>query len=159
MRPTIFTVERKGPGTISTMGRPRGGDWLDDEVSALRAIGVGVLVSTLTASESRELELSDEPQAARSVGLRFLSLPTPDRGAPEKSGFLALLDDLEGAVRSDHVVVHCRMGIGRSSLVAPLPNIVQAQFVQARDRSARPEEVSPILVVHSRVLTQSRRSV
>ena len=53
VRPTIYTVERKGPGTISTMGRPRGGDWLVDEMSALRALGVGVRVSMLTASESR----------------------------------------------------------------------------------------------------------
>jgi protein-tyrosine phosphatase len=119
MRPTIFTLERKGAGAISTMARPRGGDWLDDELSALRAIGVGVLVSMLTVNETQELELAEEPRAARAVGLRFLSLPTPDRGVPEKSGFLALLDDLEGAVRAGaHVVVHCRMGIGRSSLVA-----------------------------------------
>jgi protein-tyrosine phosphatase len=119
VRPTIFTVERKGAGAISTMARPRGGDWLDDELSALRAIGVGVLVSMLTASETRELDLTEEPRAAQAVGLRFLSLPTPDRGVPEKASFLVLLDELRDAVRvGTHVVVHCRMGIGRSSLVA-----------------------------------------
>ena len=68
---------------------------------------------------SRGIELTEEPWAARAVGLQFLSLPTPDRGVPEKTAFLALVDDLEGAVRlGTHVVVHCRMGIGRSSLVA-----------------------------------------
>lgn len=41
---------------------------------------------------------------------------------------------------------------------APCPAIVQAEFVQERCRSARPEEVSPIFV-HSRVLAPSRWSL
>jgi hypothetical protein len=40
---------------------------------------------------------------------------------------------------------------------APGPDIVQAEFVRERCRSARSKEVSPIFV-HSRVLTPSRWS-
>ncbi|WP_406209068.1 hypothetical protein OH807_38055 [Kitasatospora sp. NBC_01560] len=48
MRPTLFTVDLPGPGRLSTMAKPRGDDWIDDEMTALRAGGVDILVCTLT---------------------------------------------------------------------------------------------------------------
>ena len=42
---------------------------------------------------------------------------------------------------------------------APCPTTVKTEFVQERCRSARSKEVSPILFVHSRVLTPSRWSL
>jgi integrase len=95
MRPTIFTVERAGRGRVSTMARPRGGDWLRDELLSLQEFGVAVLVSMLTAEEVDELELREEPSIAEEVGLTFLTLPTPDRGLPQESGFLSLLDRID----------------------------------------------------------------
>jgi protein-tyrosine phosphatase len=53
------------------------------------------------------------------AGMEFLNLPTPDRGTPAVCDFRTLLNALEAALRAGkHVVVHCRMGIGRSSVVA-----------------------------------------
>jgi protein-tyrosine phosphatase len=101
------------------MPRPRGGDWLDDEMLALRRTGVDVLVCLLTQDERDELDLGDEPAAALRAGLDFHALPIIDCGIPDPARFRALLDAL--AARLDqgrHVVVHCRAGIGRSSLVA-----------------------------------------
>ena len=119
MKVNIYSIERVGPGTLSTMVRPRGGDWLVDELEALRAEGVDVVVSMLTGSEARELELEDEAHAAAAAGLQFVELPTPDRGTPGVSEFKALIGLLETQLCDEkHVVVHCRMGIGRSSLVA-----------------------------------------
>jgi hypothetical protein len=40
MRPELFTIRRTGPGRLSTMARPRGGDWLEDEMTGLSAAGV-----------------------------------------------------------------------------------------------------------------------
>ena len=40
-----------------------------------------------------------------------------------------------------------------------LPDYFKLEFDQERCRSARPKEVSPILFVHSRVLTPSRWSL
>jgi hypothetical protein len=37
--------------------RPRGGDWLDDEVDRIKRAGVDVLVSMLQADEAAELGL------------------------------------------------------------------------------------------------------
>lgn len=119
MKASIYTVSRTGPGRLSTMARPRGGEWLEDEMRALRDAGADVLVSMLAGSEARELELGLETDAAQAAGLRFVALPTPDRGLPERIRFRTLIDDLGNELRvGRHVVVHCRMGVGRASLVA-----------------------------------------
>lgn len=118
MRPTLYTV-RSGAGFVSTMAKPRAGDWLTDEMAALRDADVGVLVSALTAGEAAEVALTGEPQAARDAGLRFVSIPIPDRGVPDPAAVLPDLHRLATEVRAGaHVVVHCRFGIGRSSLLA-----------------------------------------
>jgi protein-tyrosine phosphatase len=123
MRATIFTVATDGPGKLSTMARPRGGDWLADEMATLRQAGTDVLVCMLTTSELRELELTDEAVVAEAAGMRFIGLPTPDRGTPGIQPFRDLVREL--------VVVHCRMGIGRSSTVAA--GVLIAQGAHARD--------------------------
>ncbi len=102
------------------MPRPRGGDWLDREIQALAKAGVNVLVSLLTADEIAELELQDEERLCGDCGLRFISFPIPDRGVPfsmpEAGRALDLI--LEELWAGKAVAVHCRMGIGRSALVA-----------------------------------------
>jgi len=37
------------------MARPRGGDWLQDEILALKRSGISILVSLLTPEEEDEL--------------------------------------------------------------------------------------------------------
>jgi protein-tyrosine phosphatase len=119
MRADLFTVPVDGPGRLSTMARPRGGDWLADEMVALRDAGVDVLVCMLTHQEMHELGLNEEARAAESAGLQFVRLPTPDRGVPEPGPFRTLVSQLVAALAGGrHVAVHCRMGIGRSSMVA-----------------------------------------
>jgi protein-tyrosine phosphatase len=100
------------------MARPRGHDWLNDEMTGLRVAGIDVLVSMLTPDEVSELDLGGESEAAITAGLVFVSCPTPDRGVPDAQSFRELLGELEAALnQGQNVVVHCRMGIGRSSLV------------------------------------------
>ena len=123
------------------MARPRGGDWLADEMAALGDAGVDLLVCMLTPSELGELELEEEASAAESAGLRFMALPTPDRGVPETGPFRALVAEIANELNSGiHVAVHCRMGIGRSSMVAAA--VLMAKGVPVQDawaavRSAR----------------------
>ena len=119
MRPDLFTISRSGSGHLSTMTRPRGGDWLTDELDHLALAGVSVVVSLLTDAEAAELGLTGEADAARAVGIEFHRLPTPDRQVPDREATLALarllirrLSDGAG------VAVHCRQGIGRSSTLA-----------------------------------------
>jgi hypothetical protein len=42
-----------GDGALWTMPRPRGGDWLDDDLRELVQLGVDILVSLLQPSEER----------------------------------------------------------------------------------------------------------
>jgi protein-tyrosine phosphatase len=115
----IFTIAGSGPGKLSTMARPRGGDWLVDEMDALRATGVSLLVSMLTPSEERDLGLAEEAAEAEAAGLEFIALPTPDFGLPQVAAFRGVVNRLVRALEhGSHVVVHCRMGIGRSSMLA-----------------------------------------
>ena len=105
MKPTLFVIERDGPGRLATMACPRGGDWLDDEVEALQTEGVDVLVSVLTNSELAELQLSAEPELARQAGLTYISFPIPDRGAPEGAAATDLAGQLEERLTGGEFIV------------------------------------------------------
>ena len=119
MRPTLYTIARPGPGQLSTMAKPRGGEWLPEEMAALTRHGVTVLVCALTRPELEETRLTSEPDAARHAGLRFIPLPIPDRGVPELDTALPVLDALaQDLADGAHIVTHCRFGIGRASLLA-----------------------------------------
>lgn len=120
MRANLYWVETGVQGRLATMARPRAGDWLLDELRGLRVAGVDVVVSLLTLSEIVELGLEAELSACEAAGLRFCSFPIPDRQVPSPD---AAATDLFRAIQADlvagrSVAVHCRMGIGRASLVA-----------------------------------------
>ncbi len=74
----------------------------------------------LLPEEIRELLLAREPDVCRELGLGFFHDPVPDHGAPaalEPTAGLACR--LAGEVRrGTGVAIHCRAGVGRSSLVA-----------------------------------------
>ena len=102
------------------MPRPRGGDWLQEEIVSLREQGVHVLVSLMTADEIDELALTEVPRLCEAVGIQFLSFPIPDRDVPSRkdavSEFIRNLHQSNAAGKS--IVFHCRAGIGRSALMA-----------------------------------------
>ena len=106
--------------TVAVATRPRGGDWLADEMADLRRQDVDVLVSCLTRDEERELDLADERTEATASGLEYFSLPIPDRGVPDsRATFEQVVGELVRAERKGrHLAVHCRQGLGRSPLVA-----------------------------------------
>ena len=82
MRAELYEVAIGGPGTLSIMARPRGGDWLPDEIQAWRDATVDVVVSLLTNDEWEELDLRDEALLCEQQGLVFISYPIQDRQAP-----------------------------------------------------------------------------
>lgn len=102
------------------MPRPRGGDWLEDEIRSLKSSGVEAVVSLLERAEIEELDIVEEQALCESNGISFLSFPIPDRNVPP-SGRGAL--DFAGSIlhllqSGKSVVVHCRQGVGRSALIA-----------------------------------------
>ena len=68
MRPEIYRVGPVEHGRLAIVPRPRGGDWLADEIQALREAGVDVLVSLLTADEVAELDLAREEAWCHTMG-------------------------------------------------------------------------------------------
>lgn len=119
MRANLYRIPAPAAGALSTMARPRGGDWLDDEMAALREAGVDVLVSLQTLTERAEVDLTDEPAAAERAGIRFHAFPVVDFSVPDRAEIEPLLSTLLADLAAGrHVAIHCRGGIGRSSVIA-----------------------------------------
>jgi protein-tyrosine phosphatase len=120
MQVKIFWVNDDELGRIGIMPRPRGGDWLEDEVCSLRNSGVDVIVSLLEEQEATELELEPEQSICEAQGLQYISFPIPDRDVPlsrqETERLIGKL--LEFAAEGKSIVIHCRQGVGRSALIA-----------------------------------------
>lgn len=105
---------------VAIVPRPRGEDWLDDEMAALREAGVDVVVSMLEESEAAELGLGQERAAAERGGLGFVNFPIQDRGVPGNvEQFHTFLTGLQRQIESGkRVGIHCRACIGRASVAA-----------------------------------------
>ncbi len=122
MRAEIYWIDGVTTGRLAVMARPRGGDWLEDEVRSLRGCGVDVLASLLTRAEQAELDLTDEARSCAANGIEFISIPIEDRAVPESTAeVLNLVLRLRSSLsRRKSVVIHCRQGIGRSGMMAAL---------------------------------------
>ncbi len=108
------------PGRLALAARPRGGDWLAEEMSEWQREGVSTVVSLLTPEEEHDLALDNERPDAISQGMHFTSFPIPDREVPAShTGMSKLLDELNGELEAGrNIALHCRQGIGRTGLVA-----------------------------------------
>jgi protein-tyrosine phosphatase len=119
MRAKLYLIPTPTRGRLAILPRPRGGDWLADEVAAWRRAGVDVVVSMLTPDEVADLELTAEADESRVQAIEFLSLPIPDRGVPAPKVAADLIARLTSLVADGKTVaVHCRQGIGRSAVIA-----------------------------------------
>lgn len=116
----LFWVNGPWRGRLAVSARPRGGDWLEDEIAAWRGVGLDTVLSLLTPDEEQDLDLSKERQEVQSGGMKFLSLAIPDRQVPaSRSQVTAVLEKLDADLSTGkNVVIHCRQGIGRSGLLA-----------------------------------------
>jgi protein-tyrosine phosphatase len=105
---------------LAIIPRPRGADWLPDEVRLLRDAGVQVVVSALTSQESEELGLAAETSCCESAGVEFLNLPIEDRSVPSSSSeFAQFVGRIDFKLKQGKSVgIHCRAGIGRSAMIA-----------------------------------------
>lgn len=118
--PDLFWISGPWRGRLAISTRPRGGDWLEDEVQGWKRAGVDVVVSLLEPTEEEALQLGEEAQLTESKGLRFVHFPIPDRGVPDSPAVaVALLRELVFDLeQGKQVAIHCRQGIGRSGLIA-----------------------------------------
>jgi protein-tyrosine phosphatase len=120
MRAEIDWIAGVPRGRLAVLPRPRGGDWLEDEVESLRAAGVDALVWLLTREEMAELNLLGEAGCCSASGIEFVSFPIADRGVPasEQAARSTVQRLATLLTRGKAVAVHCRQGVGRSAVVA-----------------------------------------
>lgn len=105
---------------LGIMPRPRGDDWLEEEIIKLKKQNISLWVSLLEQHEINELRLRQQPALCSKHALDFINFPIVDRSVPEKGIKLdSLIDQLYHQIQNGRsVVIHCRMGIGRSSVIA-----------------------------------------
>ena len=118
---------------MAIVPRPRGGDWLADEIARMREAGLDIIVSLLEPAESLELLLEEQQAACAAANLTFLPFPIPDRNIPssteEATSFLAIL--IRHLDDGQNIGIHCRQSVGRSGLIAAALLVIAGQSPQA----------------------------
>jgi len=120
MRAEVYLISGMPFGRLAIMPRPRAGDWLAGEVASWKQSGLDVIVSLLEPSEVTELGLDEERLLCQQAGITFLSFPILDRGLPEQAESVReLVNALACSLHAGlGVGIHCRMGLGRSAMIA-----------------------------------------
>jgi protein-tyrosine phosphatase len=146
MATELHWVEGPWRGNLALAARPRGGDWLDDEMASWRMSEVDTVVSLLERDEAEELGLRLEAGAAQHHGMRFVSVPIADRQVPDsKVLFSAEVERVDRELAAGrNVVIHCRQGIGRTGLLAAC--LLLGRDVPAQDALFRLSEARGLSV-------------
>ena len=120
MKTELYWIDGSWPGKLAIVPRPRGGDWLADEVQVWQQAGLNAIVSLLTQEENAELDLTQEAESSQTRSIQFIEFPIPDRSVPvSRRATLALLKELHQLLaEGKNVGIHCRQGIGRSAVIA-----------------------------------------
>jgi protein tyrosine phosphatase (PTP) superfamily phosphohydrolase (DUF442 family) len=133
----LYWIEGPWPGRLAISARPRGGDWLEDEVKSWRRAGLDIIVSLLTPDEEEALDLQREEQFCRDNGLDFRSFPIVDRSVPASEvKAMRLIEQLDtDLTQGKNIVVPCRQGIERSGLIAA--SLLAARGIGSEDAMKR----------------------
>ena len=120
MTAQAYWMEGPWRGRLAILPRPRGGDWLEDEIFDWHWYDIDMVVSLLTPDEIAEFDLQDEKEVCEAYGIEFVSFPIPDRGVPaSRRSATDLVHKLDRALSDGKkIALHCRQGVGRSALVA-----------------------------------------
>jgi protein-tyrosine phosphatase len=112
----VFWIADTG---LAIVLRPRGDDWLENDLERIRMAGIQTIISTIEPWEARELGLADEGPAVERLGMRFISYPLRDRSVPSDRGaFAEFVFKLGQRLQAgEKIGVHCRGCIGRSTVV------------------------------------------
>ena len=104
---------------VGMMARPKGNDWLEDEIKKLKLYNVDIVISLLEFHENQDLEIEREEEFCLKHGLTYINFPIIDRSVPnDEFDFMKLVSQINCKLKKGKkVVVHCRMGIGRTSVL------------------------------------------
>ena len=71
----VYWIEGPWRGRLAMAARPRGGDWLEDEIANWRRVGIDSVLSLLTSGEEEDFGLQDEAQQVKVHGMKYVSFP------------------------------------------------------------------------------------
>jgi protein-tyrosine phosphatase len=125
----VYWIEGPWTGKLAILARPRGADWLGDEVEGWKEAGVDVVVSLLTCDEDSEFALASEADIVTDKGLKFINFPIADYSVPDskRSAHQLVFELTDWLSHGASVGIHCRQGIGRSSLIAACVLVVSGE--------------------------------
>ena len=115
---SIFWIKGNPPASLAIVLCPHGDDSMEEYLLDLKRGGIETLVSMLENSEAISLGLEDEGPAAVHLGLKLISYPIPDTRIPfDVASFRVFAARLADRLRAgEHIGVHCRGSIGRSTV-------------------------------------------
>ena len=116
----LYWIEGSWNGKLAIAPRPRGHEWIEDEILFWKDSELDVIVSLLTREELVTLGLEEEESFCLKFGFEFLSFPIVDRDVPDSMGkTLNLVKELHAQLSNGKkIAIHCRQGIGRAALIA-----------------------------------------
>jgi|SRR6516162_2508191 protein-tyrosine phosphatase len=116
----VYWIQGPWSGRLATSSLPFGGAWLEDDMASWRQEGVDIVVSLLTQAEIKDADLGQQPESCSARGMEMISFPIWDRSVPSsREEVLELVRYLDRKLREEKkILIHCRAGIGRSSLLA-----------------------------------------
>jgi protein-tyrosine phosphatase len=132
-KPDVYWIQGPWPGRLAILARPRGTDWLRDEVVGWKEAGLNVVVSLLTSEEDSEFGLAREAEIVKRTGLTFIGFPVADYSVPKSIGLTQqLVAELNDQLSHGACVgIHCRQSIGRSSVVAACVLVTSGESPEA----------------------------
>jgi protein-tyrosine phosphatase len=115
----LYWINQYRGGNLAIMAAPREPERIEDTILGWRTEGVECVVSLLEATEIPGLGVAED-ELCREFGIDFVSFPMPDKSVPAAlDAFCALVRPLAERVSAGQsVAIHCRAGIGRSTVLA-----------------------------------------
>jgi hypothetical protein len=110
MRKDLYWADGPWPGKLAVAARPRGGDWLRDDLASWKRARIETVLSLLTPEEETEMDLHDEAGEAKAQGVEFASFPIPDRQVPRSEAKWSEVFERMSRTLLDgkNVLLHCR---------------------------------------------------
>ena len=115
----LYWINQFADGNLAIMPAPRLDEQLEATVLGWKDEGADVIVSLLESHEVPDL-MAAEQALCEEFGIEFVSFPIRDKTVPDQTvAFAAIARQLADKVASGRsVAIHCRAGIGRSTVLA-----------------------------------------
>lgn len=98
---------------------PKGGEHLEKDIQELSGLGISMIISLLTYTESVQLGLSTEADVCKSHSIEFINFPIMDKSICGFDQFVEFVEVLYNKTkRLNSLLFHCKFGVGRSGMAA-----------------------------------------